>query len=155
MIRLRAWLSGLWAGALLAVALLAAPAAFTVLEREAAGTFARRLFLLEANLSLALCIALFLIERRCARQSVRSGASASAVSTEMLLVLGALFCTVAGYYAVQPLMEAARAGQGRFSFGALHAASSLAFAVKAMCVGVLAWRTAGAAPDVLSPRPSS
>ena len=58
----------------------------------------------------------------------------------MLLVLGTLFCTVAGYYALQPMMAQARAGQGAWSFGALHAASLGLFALKALLVLVLAWR---------------
>ena len=60
----------------------------------------------------------------------------------MLLALGALFCTVAGYYAIQPMMAAARAGQGAWSFGALHGASSVFFGLKGLLVLALAWRLA-------------
>jgi hypothetical protein len=66
------------------------------------------------------------------------------LSYELLLLLGTVFCTVAGYHAVQPLMEAARAGQGRWSFGALHAISSAFFALKGLLVVALAWRYARA-----------
>ena len=41
----------------------------------------------------------------------------------MLLALGTVFCTVAGYYALAPLMAAARAGQGSLSFAQLHGIS--------------------------------
>ena len=61
----------------------------------------------------------------------------------LLLVLGALFCTVLGYFALQPMMEAARAGQGRLGFGALHGISSALFALKGVLLLVLVWRGAG------------
>ena len=53
-----------------------------------------------------------------------------------------MFCTVAGYFAIQPMMAAARAGQGVWSFAALHGASAGFFALKALLVCVLAWRLA-------------
>ena len=34
------------------------------------------------------------------------------LSVELMLALGTIFCTVAGYYAVLPMMEAARRGEG-------------------------------------------
>jgi hypothetical protein len=61
-------------------------------------------------------------------------------SANLMLILGTLFCTVAGYFAVQPMMEAARAGQGSVSFGALHAVSSSFFVLKGLLVLTLAWR---------------
>jgi hypothetical protein len=74
----------------------------------------------------------------------------------MLLVLGTVFCTVAGYFAIQPLMPAARAGQGTFSFGQLHAISSVLFGLKILLLGVLAWRACEPArPVSLSRRLSS
>ena len=57
-----------------------------------------------------------------------------------MLALGALFCTVAGYFALQPMMAAARAGEGGLSFGALHALSAGFYAVKTALVVALAWR---------------
>ena len=60
------------------------------------------------------------------------------------LVLGALACTVAGYYALLPLMDAARAGQGALGFGQLHAVSAAFYAVKLLLVLALAWRAARA-----------
>ena len=62
------------------------------------------------------------------------------LSAETLLLLGTLFCTVAGYFAVQPLMAAARAGQGGLSFGLLHAVSGGFYALKTLLVIALAWR---------------
>lgn len=139
--RLRGWLAGLWAGALLAIALIAAPAAFAVLERAQAGRVAARLFEVEAHLSLALAVALVLLERR-----LPAAAGRSRFSVELGLALGALACTVAGYFALQPLMVLARAGSGAWTFAQLHALSSVLYAAKAVFVLVLAWRTAGVKP---------
>ena len=61
---------------------------------------------------------------------------------EMLLLLGTLFCTVAGYFALQPLMEGTRTGQGPLSFGQLHGISVGFFLVKLLCILGLAWRVA-------------
>jgi len=58
----------------------------------------------------------------------------------MALALGTVFCTVAGYFAVQPMMTAARAGQGALSFGQLHAVSAVFFVAKGLLVLALAWR---------------
>lgn len=134
--RLRALLPALWLGALLAVALIAAPAAFASLGTVDAGRFVARLFALEARLSLALAVVIVLLERR----RVRS------IHAAMLLALAALFCTVAGYYALQPMMEAARAGQGGWTFGQLHAASLAFYGLKTLLVAVLAWRAGLNAP---------
>jgi hypothetical protein len=143
--RLRRLLPGLWVGILVGVGGLATPALFAGLPVVDAGRIAGQIFAREAPASLALGAALLLLERR------RSAASAVAAggsqfSAELGLVLGALFCTVFGYYALVPQMAAARAGQGVLSFAALHIISSTLFAAKAVLVLVLAWRaTRGAA----------
>ncbi len=146
-------LAGLWAGGLLAIAALAAPAAFAVLAAPDAGRLVGRIFAHEAALSLALAIVLLLLERRRIRAAVEAGRS-SALSANMLLALAALFCTVAGYYALQPMMAAARAGQGTLSFGALHAISSGFYGLKTLLVLALAWRLSAAAGP-LRPGPTS
>jgi hypothetical protein len=134
MTRLRALIAGLWAGLLLAVALIATPAPFATLPTADAGRVVARVLATEAAVSLTVAIVLILLERRRAREG------RPAMSAELLLVLGALFCTVLGYYGLQPMMAAARAGQGAWSFGALHAASTVLFGVKALLVLALAWR---------------
>ncbi|WP_298829968.1 DUF4149 domain-containing protein [uncultured Piscinibacter sp.] len=140
--RVAAVLAGLWAGLLLAIALIAAPAAFATLSTPAeAGRVAGRMFSQEAPLSLALAVILFLIERRRARGLAEVG-QGSQFSANLMLLLGTLFCTVAGYYAIQPMMAAARAGQGAWSFAALHGASTGFYGVKTLLVVVLAWRLA-------------
>jgi len=150
--RLRRLIPGLWAGLLLCIAGVAAPAAFAMLERVDFGRVVGRLFAVEAWSSLMLALLLLAIERRRARE--RADASeGSVLSADMLLVLGTVFCTVSGYFAIQPLMAAARAGQGVFSFGQLHAISSVFFGLKIVLLMVLAWRAAG--PAALSRRPFS
>lgn len=134
--RIAALLAGLWAGMILAVGLIGAPAAFAVLATQAeAGRVAGRMFSVEAPVSLALAMIVFLLERRRARDE-----GGTQFSTEMLLALGALFCTVAGYYAVLPVMDAVRAGQSGVSFATLHIVSTVFFALKGLLVLALAWR---------------
>jgi hypothetical protein len=145
----RALLAGLWAGGLWTIAAVAAPAAFAVLARPEAGRFVGRVFALEAGIGLAIAMLLLLSERRASRLC-----GTPAMNGNLLLALAALFCTVAGYYALQPMMEAARAGQGALSFGALHAVSTVFFGVKTLAVTTLAFRLARGEPARLTP-PSS
>lgn len=140
-VRLQSVLSGLWAGVLLAVGGVAAPSLFAVLERQAAGTGAGQIFQMEARISLAVAIVLFMLERRRVRDLVESGQSASAMSATLLMALGALFLTVFGGFVLHPLIQAAKAGQPTaLSFGALHGISAALFWAKALLVLVLAWR---------------
>ena|SRR5438132_13343605 len=141
--RWAAWLAGVWVGVLGAIALVAAPAAFAIATRDAAGQIAGRMFAQEAHLGLVLAVVLFVLLRRQARAAAAAG-TGSALSANMLLVLGTLFCTVAGYFALQPLIASARAGQGPWSFGLLHGVSAGFYGVKALLVAVLAWRLAKA-----------
>ena len=140
--RLGAYLAGLWAGALLCIGFIATPAPFATLAGADAGRVVGRIFAQEAYLSMALAVLMFLIVRRLALLASAAGRG-SVVSAEVLMVLGTLFCTVAGYFALQPMLEAARAGRGAFSFGALHGVSMALFAVKGVLVLVLAWRLGG------------
>ena len=133
--RTGAFLAGLWAGALLCIAFIATPAPFATLASVDAGRVVGRIFAQEATLSLALAVVMFLLVRAQSRS-----AAGSVLGTDVLLVFGTLFCTVAGYFALQPMLQAARAGQGAYSFAALHAASMGFFALKALLVLVLAWR---------------
>ena len=137
--RWAACIAGLWAGVLLGVGLIGAPAGFATGLREAAGLAAGRMFAQEAFLSLALAVVMCLLLRRRlpAPRQVQPG---SAFSIDLMLALGALFCTVAGYFALQPMMAAARAGEGALSFGALHALSAGFYGVKTALVVALAWR---------------
>ena len=136
---MRRLLPGLWAGVLLCIAGLATPAPFAVLSQQDAGRVVGRIFAQEAWLSVVLGVLLLLLERRLAMQAAEAGRG-SQLSTGMLLALGALFCTVLGYFGLQPLMAAARAGQGSLGFGQLHAISFGLFGLKIVLVGALAWR---------------
>ena len=140
-LRLRSWLAGIWAGMVLTVAAVAAPSAFAVLERAQAGRYVGRLFSVEAYASLAIAVLLIMVERGQAERLAFAGRG-SRFSLNLGLVLVALFSTVAGYFALQPIMEQARAGQAVMSFAALHGISSGFFALKALAVAVLAWRCA-------------
>ena len=133
-------LAALWGGLLLCVAFVAAPSAFAVLERAQAGLVVARLFSLEANISMAAALLLIIIERRM---------NSAALSTNLLLPAGALFCTVAGYFALQPLMAAAKMGQGSLSFLTLHAISFGFYGLKTVLVLALAWRASKPQPDRL------
>ena len=138
LVRLAALLAGLWAGILLCIAAIATPAVFAFAATNA-GKVVGRIFMQEAYLSLAVAVALVVIERQRSRVDAAERAG-SVFSTNLVLLLGTLFCTVAGYFAVQPMMEAARAGQGSVSFGALHGISMGFFALKGLLVLALAWR---------------
>ena len=142
--RVAAVMAGLWAGALLCIAAIAAPSAFATLSAGDAGRVVARVFMQEAYLSLGAAIVLFVIERRRARHAAQAGIG-SAFSANLVLLLGTLFCTVAGYFALQPMMEAARSGQGRVSFMALHAVSLGLFVLKGLLVLALAWRLSSVA----------
>jgi hypothetical protein len=134
--RIAACLAGLWAGALLGVGLIGAPAGFAVAPSEIAGRSAGRMFAIEADASMAVAV-LLLLALRNIKKELPSGSS---IDGNVLLVLGSLFCTIAGYWVLQPMMAAARAGEGALSFGALHGLAAAFFAVKALCVVWLAWR---------------
>ena len=131
----RRLLPAMWAGWLFCVVALATPAPFALLPVHDAGRVAGRMLAEEAYVSLALGVLVFLLERTAPRAP-----GSSVFSLGIGLALGTLFCTVAGYFALLPLMEAARAGQGVFSFGQLHAVSAGFFGAKFLLVLTLAWR---------------
>jgi hypothetical protein len=137
--RLQALLAALWGGLLLCIAFVATPSAFAVLERAQAGAYVARVFAIEAQVSLALGLVLMMIERRLTRDAVESGQAAAQFSMRLVLPVVALFCTIAGYYGLQPLMADARAGMGVASFAALHGVSLAFFGVKGLAVLALAW----------------
>lgn len=138
-VRVQALLAALWGGLLLCIAFVATPSAFAVLERAQAGAYVARVFALEAQISLALGLVLMLFERRIARDTQESGGKADLFSLRLLLPAAALFCTIAGYYGLQPLMADARVGTGVASFAALHGVSLAFFGVKGLAVLALAW----------------
>lgn len=133
--RASALLAAMWAGVLLSIGAIGAPSAFAVLAAPDAGRIAGRMFAAEAQLGIAIAVVLLLLERR------RSARFETPLFTlELGLLFGAIFCTVAGYFALQPLLAVAREGRGALSFGALHAGSAVMYAVKCLLVLALAWR---------------
>jgi hypothetical protein len=134
-------LPGLWAGVLLCIALIAAPAVFAILPGAEAGRVVSRIFVQEAWLSLALAAVLLLVQRSRARVSASVHAAGSA---DQFLLWGIVLCTLLGYFAVRGLMPAARAGHGPFTFAQLHAVSTAFFGVKTLLVLLLAWRETAA-----------
>jgi hypothetical protein len=142
--RWRRLLPGLWAGMLLCIAGISAPAAFNVLPSAEAGQVVSRIFIREAWLSLVLAALLLGLERpRAAGQGIGNAA----------LLWITVACTLLGYFAVQALMPAARVGTGVLSFGQLHLISTVFYGIKTLAVLLLAWRAAGT--EVVSRRPSS
>ncbi len=140
--RLRRLLPGIWFGLLLAIAAIATPAASGALDKASFGAVARAIFAREAPASLVLGIVLLVIERRDAlARHLETGVSQ--FSSEMTLAIVALFCTVAGYYGLLPMMEQARAGGvTSLTFPQLHAISLAFFGVKGLAVLALAWKAA-------------
>jgi hypothetical protein len=137
--RAGAWVAGAWFGVLLCLAALAAPAAFAILGKDMAGPLVGRFFAQEAGLSMGLGMLFVMGLRRLAGHD-EDPPSRAGSDLRLWAALGVLFCTVAGYYVPQPMMAAARAGQGALSFGALHAISAGFFGLKMLLVGWLAWR---------------
>ncbi len=138
LLRIACLLAGLWAGLLLGLGAIGAPSGFAVTTAEIAGRSAGRMFAVEAQVSLAAAVALLFALRKIG--SAPTGTASSVFNTDVLLVLGTLFCTIVGYFVLQPMMVAARAGQGSMSFGMLHGLSAAFFALKALLVLSLAWR---------------
>ncbi len=134
--KVRALLAAAWLGQLLCVAAMAAPNAFATLARPEAGAYVARLFLLDARASLVAGVLLLLLEQRRQRQ-VHEG---RVVFNRLLgLPAAAVFFTVLGYDALQPLMAQAKLGQGAVSFAALHGLSLACFGAKLLAVAGLAW----------------
>mgnify|MGYP006138900101 FL=1 len=147
MAQIQGWLAGLWAGVVLALGGLAAPALFSVLERSVAGTGAGRIFALEAHVSLGMCLLMFVLERRRVRDAVDAGQTQSAMSATLLMVLAVLFLTIFGQHVLHPMIQAARSGHDTaLSFGVLHGMSAVLYWCKAVLLLVMAWRLSGARP---------
>lgn len=141
---MRRLLPAAWLGLLACIAFVAAPASFAVIGRADAGRLNGRIFQVEAWVSIGVALLLWWLERKRARGAAAAGRG-SVLSTEMVLLLGALLATFVAAFGVQPMIEAARGGQAMpLGFGALHAISVALFGVKLLLVAVLAWRAAAA-----------
>jgi len=139
--RIGAGLAAAWAGAMAAIGGIAAPALFQLLPRADAGRVAGRLFAVEATVGVCVGAILVLVALQLGRLRAEAG-EGTRFGAELMLALAAVASLVLGHYALLPLLEAARAGQGSFSFGVLHALSSGFFALRVVFVVALAWRLA-------------
>ncbi len=137
--RAGALVSGVWTGVIVGIAFIGAPSAFEGVGRALGGKVVAGLFSKEAYASLAVLMLLLMIVRKRSDDAAQAGRG-SVLSTDILLVFGALFCTLFGYFAIQPMLDAARAGQGMLSFGALHGISVAFFGLKALLLLCLTWR---------------
>jgi Domain of unknown function (DUF4149) len=121
----------LWAGSLVTVCAIAAPAAFAVLpDRQLAGRVAARLFLVETTIGVvasALFFATYAASKVVAPRSVA------------FLVAIAAFAPLASYVILSPLMDAARASGNMARFGALHGVSALLFLIACVCAPAALW----------------
>jgi hypothetical protein len=141
--RVAAMVAGLWAGLLLCLGAVATRTVFAEADMASARRVARSLLAQEAYIALGVTMLLFVLLRQQARRTVTEGSPLP--KTDLFLVLGALFCTVAGYFALQPMMAAAMQAQDFSRFGMLHGVSTAFFALKGLLVLVLAWRLTAAA----------
>ena len=141
-------LAGLWAGMIAAIGFVAAPLLFATLPRADAGRLAARLFGADAAIGLGVGALLLVLALHDAR--TRAAAGSSRFSAEMVLVLAALFCIVAGHYAIQPMLASTGRGD-RPSFAFLHGVASAFLVVKLVVVAVLAWRFAGPTAPLREP----
>lgn len=143
---LRRLLPGIWFGMLASIAFIATPAAFSAIDIAWAGLVVRRIFAVEAPVSLAFGVLIIVIERREA-MARHMASAATQFSVEMMLAVAAVFCTVAGYYALQPMMEMARAGgPSALTFSQLHRLSTALFGGKGLLVLALAWKATRVRP---------
>ena len=154
--RLQLVLPALWLGMLLTVAGIATTSAFAALPVVDASKVVSRVLAREAATSLMLGAAWLALDRLRVRRDVERAASPQ-FSADVALGLGAVLCTVVGYYALQPLMADARQGLGRLSFAQWHAVSLAFFGIKILLVAALAWRSTALrrARSELSRSPSS
>jgi hypothetical protein len=129
--RLVAMVIALWAGSLVTVCAIAAPAAFAVLpDRHAAGQVAARLFLIETVIGVvaSVCfLAAFAMSRIIAPRSVA------------ILVVIAAAAPLLSEVVLGPLMESARRAGDMARFGALHGVSALLFGVACVCSVIALW----------------
>lgn len=128
-----------WAGAMAGIGLVAAPVAFDVLARVDAGHVAERLFSAEAAIGTCVGAVLMVIGVQLGRERAELG-HGSRFGRELVLALCALASVIVGFYALQPMLEPARAGHGPLSFAALHGIASALFIVRLVLAAVLAWQ---------------
>jgi hypothetical protein len=122
----------LWAGSLWTICALAAPAAFAVLERAAAGRMAGTLFRIETWLGAACALMLFaaaLVHKPLAERLSPPWLIAATAAAPLLSEL-----------VLSPMMAAARVAGDMSRFGMLHGLSAILFVAAALGALVLVLR---------------
>jgi hypothetical protein len=122
----------LWAGSLWTICALAAPAAFAVLDRPAAGRLAGTLFRIETWLGFACAMMLF-------AAAVVNKPLATRVGPPWLIAATA-GAPLLSELALSPMMAAARAANDMARFGLLHGLSAVLFFAAAVGALVLVLR---------------
>ena len=124
----------LWAGGLWTICGVAAPSAFVVLERSAAGKLAAHLFEIAAW-SGALIALLLLVLLRAPNEL-----SSSSTRSVRLLIATAALAPMSSEIILGPLMHAARMQGDMRAFGILHGVGGALFLVACVCTLVLTWK---------------
>lgn len=136
-IRLRLLLVTLWVGGIWTIGYVVAPTLFSSLSDPVlAGTIAGRLFRIEAWFSLGSVVVL-----TCLVMAARHDFSHKQHKACLLLLLGMLFCTLIGFFALSPMMASLREMAGpdgvmlseaRPRFAVLHGISGGLYLVKSL-----------------------
>jgi hypothetical protein len=134
--------TAIWVGSLLTTGYIVAPTLFSRLSRTEAGEVAASLFRTQGYLSIVCGLVLLMIANR----AIRLGAGGQGVRTlrrARRLVVAMIVCTLLGYFALQPWMNALRLaaqaagtdiGHSAFAtrFGILHGVSSLFYLIESL-----------------------
>lgn len=124
-------LLALWAGSLVTVCAIAAPAAFAVLpERHLAGEVAARLFFIETIIGVIVA-AVVLSTHGLGRVILPRSAA-------VLIAVGAA-APLISHLVLSPLMDSARAAGDMSRFGMLHGVSALLFGLACVCSVATLW----------------
>jgi hypothetical protein len=122
----------LWAGSLLTICAIAAPAAFAVLDRSSAGRLAGTLFLIETWLGAACALLLFAAAFVHKPLATRLGPPWLIAATAAAPLLSDLV--------LSPMMATARAANDMSRFGMLHGLAAVLFVAAALGALVLVLR---------------
>ena len=122
----------LWAGSLWTICAIAAPAAFAVLDRPAAGRLAGTLFLIETWLGAACALLLFAAAFVHKPLATRLGPPWLIAATAAAPLLSDLV--------LSPMMATARAANDMSRFGMLHGLAAVLFVAAALGALVLVLR---------------
>ncbi|SMF99545.1 DUF4149 domain-containing protein [Burkholderia singularis] len=138
-------LATIWVGSLLTIGYAVAPVLFATLERTTAGSVAARLFSIEATLGVVCGVLLIGLSNLLVRRGHDGYRSLR------WLLAAMLGCVLAGYFALQPFMNALRVaaleagtdvGHSAYAtrFTILHGVSSAFYLIESLLGLALIWR---------------